>query len=451
MKQQSRFLRMMLLIALLAISLNTITAARAEQGVPSQVLMARQGSASATASIATNIYAGPSTAFWIVGTVNRFETLPVLAISPDGAWWLVNGRSGQGWVVGTALTVTNGSSVGVQDPGAFITVTASLLNVRSGPGPTAAIQGRLSAGQRVYLIGQSTDGTWLNIRWQYGNGWVQARYTSAGDAAPTTDASGAPVTELSASGVVNAGTLNVRSGPGVNYEIIGSVVGGELLPILGRSSDGLWYNVQTVFGEGWVSARYLITRNEFGNAPVTEDTVDETTYVGPVAIVNAGALNIRSGPGAGYTILGRTVGGEQFVILARDAAFLWVQIDTEFGAGWVNRNYVLIRGDVSGLPIGDSTTAITVRDPATGDTTVSTPTLIGPVAFVATGALNIRSGPNSSFDSLGSVPSTTRMPIIGQSPDRRWWKVDSPYGAGWVNKNYVLVEGDASGVPVVSQ
>ena len=97
MKQQSRFLRMMLLIALLAISLNTITAARAEQGVPSQVLMARQGSASATASIATNIYAGPSTAFWIVGTVNRFETLPVLAISPDGAWWLVNGRSGQGW------------------------------------------------------------------------------------------------------------------------------------------------------------------------------------------------------------------------------------------------------------------------------------------------------------------------------------------------------------------
>ena len=451
MKQQSRFLRMMLLIALLAISLNTITAARAEQGVPSQVLMARQGSASATASIATNIYAGPSTAFWIVGTVNRFETLPVLAISPDGAWWLVNGRSGQGWVVGTALTVTNGSSVGVQDPGAFITVTASLLNVRSGPGPTAAIQGRLSAGQRVYLIGQSTDGTWLNIRWRYGNGWVQARYTSAGDAAPTTDASGAPVTELSASGVVNAGTLNVRSGPGVNYEIIGSVVGGELLPILGRSSDGLWYNVQTVFGEGWVSARYLITRNEFGNAPVTEDTVDETTYVGPVAIVNAGALNIRSGPGAGYTILGRTVGGEQFVILARDAAFLWVQIDTEFGAGWVNRNYVLIRGDVSGLPIGDSTTAITVRDPATGDTTVSTPTLIGPVAFVATGALNIRSGPNSSFDSLGSVPSTTRMPIIGQSPDRRWWKVDSPYGAGWVNKNYVLVEGDASGVPVVSQ
>ncbi|MCQ3929785.1 MAG: hypothetical protein DPW16_04950 [Chloroflexi bacterium] len=451
MKQQSRSFKMVVLIALFLISLSTVTTVRAENGIPLQNLHERQGSASATANIATNIHAGPSTAFWIVGTVNRFETLPVLAISPDGAWWLVNGRSGQGWVVGTALTVNNGSSVVVQDPGAFITVTASLLNVRSGPGPTAAIQGRLSAGQRVYLIGQSNDGTWLNIRWQYGNGWVQARFTSAGDAAPTTDASGAPVTELSASGVVNAGSLNVRSGPGVNYEIIGTVVGGELLPIIGRSSDGSWYNVQTVFGTGWVSARYLITRNEFGNAPVTEDTVDENTYVGPVAIVNAGALNIRSGPGAGYTILGRAVGGDQFVILARDAAFLWIQIDTDFGEGWVNRNYIIIRGDVSSLPTADATTAITVRDPATGDTTVSTPTLIGPVAFVGTGALNIRSGPNISFSSLGSVLSTTRMPIIGQSPDRRWWKVDSPFGAGWVNKNYVLVEGDASNVPVVSQ
>ncbi|MBI5930840.1 MAG: SH3 domain-containing protein [Chloroflexi bacterium] len=451
MNQQSRFFRAILLIALLAISFNTITVVRAENNIQAQGIESRQSTASATASIATNAYAGPSTAFWIVGTINRFETLPVLAISADGAWWLVNGRFGQGWVVGTALTVTNGSSVGIQDPGAFITVTATLLNVRSGPGPEAAIQGRLSAGQRVYLIGQSNDGTWLNIRWQFGNGWVQARFTSAGDAAPTTDASSAPVTEVGATGVVNAGSLNVRSGPGVNYEIIGTVVGGELLPILGRSSDNLWFNVQTVFGEGWVSARYLITRNDFGNAPVTENTVDQTTYVGPVAVINAGALNIRSGPGAAYTILGRTVGGEQFVILARDAAFLWVQIDTDFGAGWVNRNYVIIRGDVSALPIADATTAITVRDPATGDTSVSTPTLIGPVAFVATGALNIRSGPNSSFSSLGSVPSTTRMPIIGLSPDRRWWKVQSPFGDGWVNRNYVLVEGDASGVPVVSQ
>jgi hypothetical protein len=40
------------------------------------------------------------------------------------------------------------------------------------------------------------------------------------------------------------------------------------------------------------------------------------------------------------------------------------------------------------------------------------------------------------------------MPIVGQSQDRGWWLVESPYGDGWVSKLYVLVSGDASGVPV---
>jgi uncharacterized protein YraI len=77
------------------------------------------------------------------------------------------------------------------------------------------------------------------------------------------------------------------------------------------------------------------------------------------------------------------------------------------------------------------------------------PLLTGPVALVATGALNIRSGPNSAFRSLGSVPAGTRMPIIGQSPDRGWWQVQSPLGAGWVSKRYVIAEGTVTGVPVV--
>ena len=68
---------------------------------------------------------------------------------------------------------------------------------------------------------------------------------------------------------------------------------------------------------------------------------------------------------------------------------------------------------------------------------------------MATGALNIRSGPNSAFSSLGSVPARTRMPIIGQSPDRGWWLVQSPFGNGWVSKLHILVEGDAANVPVV--
>jgi hypothetical protein len=41
------------------------------------------------------------------------------------------------------------------------------------------------------------------------------------------------------------------------------------------------------------------------------------------------------------------------------------------------------------------------------------------------------------------------MPIIGQSPDRGWWYVESPYGNGYVSKLYVIAEGNTSGVPIV--
>jgi uncharacterized protein YraI len=418
-------------------------------GAPPAPHEAPAQSASATANVATNIYAGPSTVFWITGTINRFETFPVLGVSADGDWYYVTATLGEGWIPANTVSVTNAQSIPVRNPGTAVTITSSVLNVRGGPGTGAQILGKLTAGRQVYLIGRSTDGSWLNIRWQYGTGWVAARYTSAGDATPTTDISTAPVTEEEAFAYVNAGSLNIRTGPGVNYDIVGVVTGGERLPILGRNSNGSWYNVQTVFGEGWASATYLITRNEFGNAPVTTAAVDPTTLSGPTAIINTGALNIRTGPGVEYKYVGRTVGGAQFEILARNAAYTWLYIQTPLGTGWVSRRYVIIRGDATNLAIADENTPFLFPDAETGELEAVAPQEIGPIAFVATGALNIRSGPNINFESIGVVYSATRMSIIGQSPDRGWWKVKSTFGDGWVNKKHILVEGDASNVPVV--
>ncbi len=52
--------------------------------------------------------------------------------------------------------------------------------------------------------------------------------------------------------------LNVRSGPGTNYPVIGGLPAGQSASITGKSGDGLWW--QIVFpgspsGQGWVSAQ----------------------------------------------------------------------------------------------------------------------------------------------------------------------------------------------------
>lgn len=411
---------------------------------------ALQGGAAATAIGSVNVRAGPGNGFWIVGVLNANETVPILGVSPDGGWWFISTRFGNGWVAKTVVNASNAGGVAVQDPGAIIVVSGTQLNVRGGPGEAAIVVGRVYFGNQLFLLGRSGDGLWLNVRSEFGdNGWVAARFTTAGDAtAPADTVSSLPVTEAETFAFVNATALNVRSGPGVNYSVIGTVVGGERLPIIGRNEDRSWYNVQTVVGTGWVSALFVIARNEFGNAPVTTATVDTSTITGPTAIINTGSLNIRSGDSAAYTILGTARGGDRFQIVARNASFTWVLIHTIAFDGWVNRSFVLIQGDTSALPVASATAPITVTSSG-GTTTSPTGTLTGPLAFVATGELNIRSGPNIAFASIGTVLSTTRMPIVGQSVDRRWWQVQSPFGLGWVNKNYIRVEGDASNVPVV--
>lgn len=412
-----------------------------------------QGAASATTNVATNVRSGPGLGFWIVGTLNRFETVPIVGVSADGAWWNIRGAFGDGWIAASTATASNTGGVSVVDPGATVTVTGAQLNVRGGAGEASIVVGRVSAGSQLYLLGRSGDGNWLNVRSEFGNNtWVAIRFTSLGDGAAVasgTTAESVAVTEDAAFAIVNASFLNVRGGPGANYAIIGTVVGGENLPIIGRNESRTWYHVQTIFGEGWVSARYVIARNEFGAAPVTTGSVDSSTFVGPTAVINTGALNVRSGDSAAFTILGVVRGGDSLQILARNGDFSWVLVQTSFGQGWVSRRYIIIFGESDGLAVSNASTPITITDPATGDATTVTATEIGPIAFVATGEINIRSGPNVGFDSIGTVRAATRLSIIGRSADNRWWQVQSDFGVGWVIQRYIIVEGNANNVPVV--
>ena len=43
--------------------------------------------------------------------------------------------------------------------------------------------------------------------------------------------------------VVNTSFLNVRTGPGAQYTVLVTVVGGTELPVLGVFGDGVWFGV----------------------------------------------------------------------------------------------------------------------------------------------------------------------------------------------------------------
>ena len=66
------------------------------------------------------------------------------------------------------------------------------------------------------------------------------------------------------------GNVNVRSGPGTNYGIIGSLAPGNFLTVTGRNGDGSWYAVNYAGLQGWVAMSVVNMNGPCGSVPVVQ-------------------------------------------------------------------------------------------------------------------------------------------------------------------------------------
>ena len=64
--------------------------------------------------------------------------------------------------------------------------------------------------------------------------------------------------------------VNLRLGPGVNYQTSGALLQGQSLVIVGRNASATWWQVQTANGLRWISARVTSTANTGDNVPVVQ-------------------------------------------------------------------------------------------------------------------------------------------------------------------------------------
>lgn len=69
------------------------------------------------------------------------------------------------------------------------------------------------------------------------------------------------------------------------------------------------------------------------------------------AVVNLNAINLRSGPGLDYSVLGYGVYGQAMAVGGRNADDTWVLLGAPEGSAWAMRTGVQTRGDCTGLPV----------------------------------------------------------------------------------------------------
>lgn len=131
-----------------------------------------------------------------------------------------------------------------------VKVTASVLNIRKGPGTGYGIVGQLKNGTECEINGEAVNGGTTWGRLSDSRGYISLEYTKKTGATPQ---------EKTTSGYtvkVTASTLNVRKGPGTNYGIVTTIKKGEKYTIIGEAVNGgtAWGKLKS--GAGYISLAY---------------------------------------------------------------------------------------------------------------------------------------------------------------------------------------------------
>ncbi|MGQ9908317.1 MAG: SH3 domain-containing protein [Candidatus Flexifilum sp.] len=158
--------------------------------------------------------------------------------------------------------------------------------------------------------------------------------------------------------VATQGEVNLRSAPSTDAGVITRVPGGEILAVLGRSTDGAWFHVRRDNGEtGWMLAE-LLAQNlgpiaaAYDATPLPPQRYGQDSATARV-IAPAG-VNLRAGPDPSYGVVAPLFQGTVVTLIARSPYGPWVKVDSAGTQGWVALVALETRAYLEALPIDPS-------------------------------------------------------------------------------------------------
>lgn len=161
------------------------------------------------------------------------------------------------------------------------------VNARSAPTLTASILGVLPNGAVLPALGRSPDNLWVQVElpdkqlaWVFRDAVnvssnidaapvVGAESTIAAPAPAATPADGAPADGAPTATIVSLLGSNVRTTPGNESEPIETAARGTVFPVIGRSADSTWLQVELADGAtGWILATTAELNVDVATLPV---------------------------------------------------------------------------------------------------------------------------------------------------------------------------------------
>ncbi|MGM0897162.1 MAG: SH3 domain-containing protein [Bacillota bacterium] len=284
-----------------------------------------------------------------------------------------------------------------------VSVTASTVNIRSGPGLSSEVIGSMKQGDKAQQISRSGD--WIEIRHGNKEGWVASWLVSTEQAEDT-----------SAQTAVSAvDSLNIRAQADLSAAVLSKMNAGDQASVL--ANHGEWTEVQFRNVRGFVSTQYINLKEQQAENKASEEsktdaqseTVEALEQLSSFRIA-VEALNVRTEPSLNSEIQGSVNKGQVFSV--KEMQGNWVQLELAEGElGWV---YVFY-GELSDEPAQQAASQETVT--------------------VLTDGTNLRAEANTSSEVVSRADAGTQLQVA--SKQGQWYSVvldnnQQAYIADWV-------------------
>ena len=430
------------------------------QNTPSSIPPPPQEPVAITQPEDTNVRLGPGTEYEVIRTVPRGTRAKIIGLGPQDDWYLVeiDGVYGPVWIC-QDLTVLLGSLTGVRwyaegDFGALAITLPVIAHVRTGPDSEYDVLTTVAQGTRAKIIGLGPQDRWFLIELPGldGPAWIHQSLTEVVGSVwgirritteelellprPGRDGGKRPVV------ITLPEIMNVRLGPGLEYDVLTTVPQGTRAPIYGMDPSKEWFQIELVGLDSlaWVSRD--LTRVIGALVNVRRITEREIGAL-PAAITQPRALHARAGPGAEYDAVTILSKGTWARVVGIGPQAEWFQLEV-VGLDepvWVARHLMKVAGGSFGRfrRIWTEEAALLLASESRYDR---------PLAVAQSEAMELRLGPGLEYQVVTSVPQWTRTRIMGMDPTKIWFQVEldgldtlvwAPRHMTWVDGSLVSV------------
>ncbi len=307
------------------------------------------------------------------------------------------------------------------------TVSASLLNIRSGPRTNNKILGTIDNGEKVIILEKSTS-DWYRVNYDGTVGYVASRYLSNVFTAENFDAEGK----------VNDTDVRYRSGPSTSDTILGVIPKGAKVEINGINNG--WYKLVYNGKTGYMRSDYIDvtsfdeTEKEDTNSGSSttqkpeNNTSSSETAVNKNGSVTGNYVRFRNAPSLNSTIISLLNKGTSVKVVAETDG--WYKITYGGNTGYMSSDYIVIAS-------GDSSSE--TSKPSTSTPSTSNPDVeeMDESGHVTGNYVRLRKGPSTTAAIITTLNKGTSVKITGKTDG--WYEIRYNGNTGYMSADYIKI------------